>query len=54
VGSVADSKLFTEVSEACRKLEVIEDVHAPAAYRKQLAAVLSRRALQKAHENHRR
>jgi carbon-monoxide dehydrogenase medium subunit len=54
VGSIASTKLFQEVAEACRKLEVIEDVHAPAAYRKQLAAVLSRRALQKAHENHRR
>jgi carbon-monoxide dehydrogenase medium subunit len=54
VGSSASTQLFGEVSEACRKLEVIEDVHAPAAYRRQLAAVLSRRALQKAHENHRR
>jgi carbon-monoxide dehydrogenase medium subunit len=54
VGSAASPNLFTEVSEACRKLDVIEDVHAPAAYRRQLAVVLSRRALQKAHENHHR
>ena len=53
-GKTGSTELFQEVSEACRKLEVIEDVHAPAAYRKQLAAVLSRRALQRAHENHRR
>lgn len=53
-GSIASTQLFQEVAEACRKLDVIEDVHAPAAYRKQLAAVLSRRALQKAHENHHR
>jgi aerobic carbon-monoxide dehydrogenase medium subunit len=54
VGSNASSGLFEELAEACRKLDVIEDVHAPAAYRRQLAAVLSRRALQKAHENHQR
>ena len=54
VGSSASPELFEQLSEACRKLEVIEDVHAPAAYRRQLAAVLSRRALQKAHENHQR
>jgi carbon-monoxide dehydrogenase medium subunit len=53
-GSIASAKLFREVAEACRNLEVIEDLHAPAAYRRQLAAVLSRRALQKAHENHHR
>jgi carbon-monoxide dehydrogenase medium subunit len=54
LGNTASVKLFTDVSEACRKLDVIEDVHAPAAYRRQLAAVLSRRALQRAHESHRR
>ena len=36
--------------EACRKLDCMEDVHVTAAYRKQLAAVLARRALEKAHE----
>jgi carbon-monoxide dehydrogenase medium subunit len=54
IGSTASSKLFGEVTQTCRNLEAIEDVHVPAAYRKRLAAVLSRRALQKAHENHRR
>ena len=49
-----DKCLLTVVGEVCRKLDVIEDLHAPAAYRRQLATVLSRRALQKAHENHRR
>jgi carbon-monoxide dehydrogenase medium subunit len=49
-GQRASATLFLEASEACRKLEVIEDLHAPAAYRRQLAAVLSRRALEKAHE----
>jgi carbon-monoxide dehydrogenase medium subunit len=54
IGNTASEKFFSEISEVCRKLDVIEDLHAPAAYRRQLAAVLSRRALQKAHENHRR
>jgi aerobic carbon-monoxide dehydrogenase medium subunit len=46
----ATADLFEEAGEACRKLEVMEDVHVTAAYRRQLAAVLSRRALEKAHE----
>lgn len=50
VGASAGSKLFAEAGEACRKLEVMEDVHVTAAYRRQLAAVLARRALEKAHE----
>ena len=40
--------LFRDACEICRKLEAIEDVHAPASYRQHLAAVLSRRALEKA------
>ena len=50
VGSRASPELFRDAGEACRKLEVMEDVHVSAAYRRQLAAVLSRRALEKAHE----
>jgi carbon-monoxide dehydrogenase medium subunit len=49
-GARASERLFAAAGEACRKLEVMEDVHVTAAYRRQLAAVLSRRALQKAHE----
>jgi carbon-monoxide dehydrogenase medium subunit len=49
VGNAASAKLFREASESCRKLDATGDVHAPAAYRKHLAAVLSRRALEKAH-----
>ena len=49
-GARASASLFREAGEACRKLEVMEDVHVTAAYRRQLAAVLSRRALEKAHE----
>ena len=48
-GKVASPELFREACEACRKVEAIEDVHAPSAYRQHLAAVLSRRALEKAH-----
>src|SRR5262245_31101033 len=50
VGSVPSMQLFREAGEACRRLEATEDVHVTAAYRRQLAAVLSRRALEKAHE----
>ena len=49
-GSRASAELFREAGEACRQLEAMEDVHVTAAYRHQLAAVLSRRALEKAHE----
>jgi len=49
VGHAASAKLFREACESCRKLDATGDVHAPAPYRKHLAAVLSRRALEKAH-----
>lgn len=49
VGNVASDKLFRQACECCRKLDAMEDVHAPASYRQRLAAVLSRRALEKAH-----
>ena len=49
-GAAASAELFRDAGEACRRLEVMEDVHVSAAYRRQLAAVLSRRALEKAHE----
>ncbi len=39
-----------EICETLRKLDAIEDIHAPASYRQQLATVLPRRALLKAHE----
>ncbi len=48
-GQVASEALFREACEACRKVEAMSDVHAPAEYRQHLAAVLSRRALEKAH-----
>jgi len=48
VGQTPDDKLLREACEACRKLEATDDVHAPASYRQHLAAVLSRRALERA------
>ena len=50
VGNVASAALFSEASESCRKLDTTGDVHAPAAYRRHLAVVLSRRALERAHD----
>jgi carbon-monoxide dehydrogenase medium subunit len=49
VGQAPGKELFRDACESCRKLEAIDDVHAPASYRQHLAAVLSRRALEKAH-----
>lgn len=49
IGNIASSDLFRYACEICRKLDATGDVHAPASYRQHLAAVLSRRALEKAH-----
>jgi carbon-monoxide dehydrogenase medium subunit len=49
VGQRASDALFREACERCRKIDAMGDVHAPASYRQHLAAVLSRRALEKAH-----
>jgi carbon-monoxide dehydrogenase medium subunit len=48
IGQLPDDQLLREVCESCRKLEAIDDVHAPASYRQHLASVLSRRALEQA------
>ena len=47
-GQSVSPELFRAAAESCRKLEAVGDVHAPAAYRQQLAAALSRRALEQA------
>jgi aerobic carbon-monoxide dehydrogenase medium subunit len=49
-GQPASEALFRDSCESCRKIEAMSDVHAPADYRQHLAAVLSRRALEKAHQ----
>jgi carbon-monoxide dehydrogenase medium subunit len=48
VGHAASDALFRKACEVCRKIEAMQDVHAPSSYRQHLAAVLSRRALEKA------
>jgi carbon-monoxide dehydrogenase medium subunit len=40
--------LFARSCESCRAVEAMADIHASADYRQHLAAVLSRRALEKA------
>ena len=45
IGQTPSEDLFRQLCEECRKVDAIEDVHAPASYRQHLAAVLSRRAL---------
>jgi len=49
VGQKASEDVFRAACEECRKVDAIDDVHAPASYRQHLAAVLSRRALVAAH-----
>jgi carbon-monoxide dehydrogenase medium subunit len=50
VGETIEEKRLREICETLRKLDAMEDIHAPASYRQQLATVLPRRALLKAHE----
>jgi len=50
IGEKIDDKRLREICEPLRKLDAVDDIHAPAAYRQQLATVLSRRALLKAHD----
>jgi carbon-monoxide dehydrogenase medium subunit len=50
IGEAIEEKRMREICETLRKLDAIEDIHAPASYRQQLATVLPRRALMKAHE----
>jgi len=48
VGQAPSSELFAKVCESCRSIDAMSDIHASADYRQHLAAVLSRRALEKA------
>ena len=47
-GQAPTSELFAKACESCRSFEAMADIHASADYRQHLAAVLSRRALEKA------
>jgi carbon-monoxide dehydrogenase medium subunit len=47
-GQAPSSELFARTCESCRSIDALADIHAPAEYRQHLAAVLSRRALEKA------
>lgn len=48
-GGDAGEALFDQASETCREIDAMEDVYAASWYRQHLAAVLSKRALIKAH-----
>lgn len=48
-GQVGSLDLFRAAGEECRKIDAMQDVHAPSEYRQHLAAVLTRRALVKAY-----
>jgi aerobic carbon-monoxide dehydrogenase medium subunit len=50
IGERIEEKHLTEICESLRSLEAVDDIHAPASYRQQLATVLPRRALLKAHQ----
>jgi len=49
-GQAGSEALFREACESCRAIDAMSDVHAPKEYRQHLAAVLARRALEKAHQ----
>jgi carbon-monoxide dehydrogenase medium subunit len=50
LGEIIEEKRMRQICESLRKLDAIDDIHAPTSYRQQLATVLPRRALIKAHE----
>jgi aerobic carbon-monoxide dehydrogenase medium subunit len=50
ISETIEEKRLREICEPLRKLDAVDDIHAPASYRQQLATVMARRALLKAHE----
>lgn len=48
VGNTLSDSLLREAAESCRDVNPMDDIHAPAAYRRHLAVVLARRALTEA------
>jgi carbon-monoxide dehydrogenase medium subunit len=49
VGQAPDAAFLHQACESCRRLDALDDVHAPASYRQHLATVMSRRALERAY-----
>ncbi len=49
VGETIEERRLVDICETLRKVDAVDDIHAPASYRQQLATVLPRRALLKAH-----
>lgn len=47
-GQTPELPLFARAAEACAELETVEDIHGSRAYRRQLARVLTERALRRA------
>jgi carbon-monoxide dehydrogenase medium subunit len=54
IGQKATAETFRAAAEQCRSIDALDDVHVSAKYRKKLAAVLSRRALETAFSRHRK
>ncbi len=50
IGETIEETRLREICEPLRRLDAVDDIHAPASYRQQLAAVLARRAILKAHD----
>jgi len=50
IGEKVEEKRLAEICETLRTLDAIDDIHASKSYRQQLATVLPRRALLKAHK----
>ncbi len=50
IGATIEEQRLREICETLRQLDAVDDIHAPSSYRQQLATVLPRRALIKAHQ----
>jgi carbon-monoxide dehydrogenase medium subunit len=48
LGKQPTQAVFEEAARACKSIEALDDIHAPASYRLHLAETLARRALAKA------
>src|SRR5690348_5155194 len=49
LGQPAGTELFRDACAVCAEIDALEDVHAPASYRRHLAVGMARRALEQAH-----